>query len=382
MVNIEEIKIGDVYKKSVISIDGEPAINSRIRARMGSGKMVVSGVDAPLANRLAQESFNELGKHFSEVSFAAPAGLSDMFPEVTIAHENGDGGKCELIVLSLRPALSRWTKPWSFVQYIGAFNSEVLSKDNARFSVIDFTRDGLRTPAFNAVVFREFDKEIPLNETFIDLIEFICSVHEATERQLTANLNKGSLVTFFDFPPMVKVACEQYLQYFIQFLDDLGIEADSEISSDAGKVLFSVTPRSGEEALDMIQKALSAYLDLPRSDVGGYDVMGGDIALNQLRANISHLQGQLALAQGMIQLGQATVQAKNEMISAQAMQLSMFQRDQQVMRIEHSTQVVRQEVEPLFGSSVKVTTLKLKGLEVDLPGILRALKRRFPGNKD
>ena len=116
--------------------------------------------------------------------------------------------------------------------------------------------------------------------------------------------------------------------------------------------------------------------------------MGGDIALMQLRANVSHLQGQLVLAQGMVQLGQATIQAKNETINAQAMQLAMFQHNQliqpgaaEITRLEQSTPAARPDSEPLFGNSVKVTPLKLKGIEVDLPNMLRALKRRVPGGK-
>jgi hypothetical protein len=36
-------------------------------------------------------------------------------------------------------------------------------------------------------------------------------------------------VTFFDFPEPVKVPCQQYLLYFVQFLKDVGVEATAEL---------------------------------------------------------------------------------------------------------------------------------------------------------
>jgi hypothetical protein len=74
---------------------------------------------------------------------------------------------------------------------------------------------------------------------------------------------KDALVTFFEFPPLIKTSCEQYLMYFVQFLEDLGIRADSEIKRQAGQVMFAVAPKDGDVALTKIKEALQVYLRLP-----------------------------------------------------------------------------------------------------------------------
>jgi hypothetical protein len=309
-----------------------------------------------------------------------------MFPEIVATFQQRSTVADECIIIPIRPALTKWSKPWNFVQYLSSFKEQLAKLDQGgQLTVLD-REDSMRfrSAGGNSLRFVGFDKGVPLTKVIEEIQKKIDAVHEAAERQLTANLNRGSLVTFFDFPPAVKVACEQYLQYFIQFLEDLGIDADSEISSDAGKVLFSVTPRSGEEALGAIQEALAAFLAIPGNKNMGQDGMP-DIAMMQLRANVSHLEGQLQITQGLLQLSQATIQHKDATINAQAMHIAMFQRDQLIqsslpesLRIENSAPKPIQDSEPLIGNSVKVVPLKMKGFEVDLPNILRRLKRRLP----
>jgi hypothetical protein len=353
-------------------------------------KLVVRIRDEQVSQKLANESFVELEKHFSEISLATPLEPQEIFPDAIVVFTNRSGEAGRFIATSFDPELPKWSKPWSFVQYLELFKEEVKRRDMQSFLFIDdeISEDSRLMKDFGLIL-TEFDLEKPLSDAIKRLAEITVNIHDAVERQLTANLNRGSLVTFFDFPPTVRVACEQYLQYFVQFLEDLGIEADSEISSSAGRVLFSVTPRSGDEALEAIQKALGVYLDLStKNDASNYDLTNGDFAVSQLRSNILHLQGQLMTAQAMHQLAQATIQAKDTTINAQAMQLSMFQSGQlfqngasEVRRIGHSNSESRQDSEPLIGDNVKVTALKLKGIEVDLPNLLRSLKRKLPGSR-
>jgi hypothetical protein len=47
----------------------------------------------------------------------------------------------------------------------------------------------------------------------------------------------------FQFPEETKTACTQYLQYFYEFLKDVGIKAKVAVTEqDSGGVLFSVAP--------------------------------------------------------------------------------------------------------------------------------------------
>lgn len=91
----------------------------------------------------------------------------------------------------------------------------------------------------------------------------MCQLIQSTYDSLAAKAHGDALVAHFNFPEEKRVACEQYLLYFVQFLKDLGVEANAKLESEQGQVLFAVTPANGQEALDKIREALGIYLNLP-----------------------------------------------------------------------------------------------------------------------
>jgi hypothetical protein len=172
---------------------------------------------------------------------------------------------------------------------------------------------------------------------------------------------RNSVTTFLKFPPVVKTACEQYLLYFVQFLADLVVKAEAEIKESAHKVLFSVTPQDGQSALEKVRDALEVYLQLPGArDFAESAVPYPDLAVTQLQSNILHLQSQLLLAKATLQAQDATIESRS---------LSNFQY-RQLLSAEKATQS-----EALIGDTVHVTRIEGKGFRVDLPLILKRLKR-------
>jgi DNA-binding response OmpR family regulator len=122
----------------------------------------------------------------------------------------------------------------------------------------------------------------------------------------------------FNFPEAVKIPCEQYLLYFIEFLKDIGIDATADLREDAGKVLFSVTPKDKDEALDNIREALEIYLRLPVNRNTTVVVSPEtSIEVQKLSAQIHHLQGQLYLASAALQQKQLTIQQRDITIEHQ-----------------------------------------------------------------
>jgi hypothetical protein len=189
--------------------------------------------------------------------------------------------------------------------------------------------------------------------------------------RLFKTVQKDSLVTLFGFPPEIKPCCSQYLLYFVQFLEDLGIRAESQINEEAGRVLFTVIPRDGAVALERIREALGIYLRIPHDS--NFNNAGGqpfEIAVVQLRANVLFLQSQWALALAMLETKNATIEALN---------LTIFQQRQFAtgpLLAQHAA-TKDSESEPLVGDTVHLTKYEGKFLKVDLPTILRRLKRSF-----
>jgi hypothetical protein len=162
----------------------------------------------------------------------------------------------------------------------------------------------------------------------------------------------------------------QYLTYFGQFLRDLGIDASTDISEEAGQVLFSVVPKTGPDALDAIRRALNIYLKLP-SEIDRTSILPRteNIAGLQLLSNVQHLQSQLYLAQAVIEAKNTTIQANKHHIAMLASAL-----EDQVERGQLATKGKNEE--SLFGGMIVLQEYQGKGWKIDLPKLFRALIRR------
>jgi hypothetical protein len=189
-----------------------------------------------------------------------------------------------------------------------------------------------------------------------------------------AKLNEAegiALEVTFDFPAPIKNACEQYLMYFSQFLRDLGISATTKLEEGAHSVLFSVIPEDGKEALEKVHDALRVYLSMPTAPNFSNEAgKHAEIAVVQLQANVQHLQSQITLAKAVVQTQFATIQAKDETILALQERL-----DLRALQPVASPTKDPAEKEELVKDLVAVKKLDYKGIEFNLPEILRRLKR-------
>jgi hypothetical protein len=148
---------------------------------------------------------------------------------------------------------------------------------------------------------------------------------------IMANLKKFEnseiIETIFNFPLSLKITCEQYLLYFARFLQDLGINATSNLKEEAGKVLFSVMPTDDVEALDKIREALAVFFNLPSSPIV-YDDSFAAMRLQQQVENLQHSQRmtereirsserELRLAQTIIENQDRVIVQKDTLIEQQ-----------------------------------------------------------------
>lgn len=197
---------------------------------------------------------------------------------------------------------------------------------------------------------------------------------QVEERQRASPVDgRDTLVTLFDFPAPIRTACEQYLLYFTQFLQDLGIRAETDVRHRAGRVLFSVTPQDGPEALERIRDALDTFLELP--SVRGFDREVGpdaDVAVMQLQANIFHLKGQLAIAGAMLRAKDAEIE---HLLLANGQYRQLLAASSQVGVVAGALLDSDEQDEPILGGIVTITKFEGKGFRLNLPELFRRLKR-------
>ncbi len=216
---------------------------------------------------------------------------------------------------------------------------------------------------------------VTLNTTIKEIADSSPSLVRLTElirEELDKYINRGSLVVGFEFPFPIKSACEQYLMYFIQFLRDLGIEANAQLKGEATKVLFTVTPREHTEALERIREALDLYLRIPTVPEFGLATKGfTDAAVSQLQANVLHLQSQVLLAKALLEAKEAALCARNDQILALQERLDL----RRFLPAAPSDTKQPSDSEPILKGIIAVKKYDYKFLQIDFPEILRRLKR-------
>ncbi|WP_420574292.1 hypothetical protein [Kordia sp.] len=177
--------------------------------------------------------------------------------------------------------------------------------------------------------------------------------------------NISNLSNTFTFPPEIQSSCEQYLIYFATFLKDIGINAETNIESKAHETLFTVIPKSGEEALDKIKEALQIYLHLPENpEFESAANEFTDMSVQKLASQVYFYKSQLALASTMLQMKDKQIESLN---------MTIYQQETSV-----ALQVVEEEnEEKILGGLVTITEFKFNGIKVNSPEMVRFLKRVF-----
>jgi hypothetical protein len=213
------------------------------------------------------------------------------------------------------------------------------------------------------------DLSIPIKK-YIDLaLDSFQKVHLLSFELLSSQLPTDGLTTFFAFPPEIKSVCNQYLMYFAQFLADLGIEANTTLKEEANRVLFTITPKDKEQALDVIYEALAVYLNSSNEDINN-GLSEPNIAIYQWKANIQHLQSQLELAKALMQAKEATIEALK--LSNYQLQTIISSKNQLISTATHES-----KPENVLGGIVSIKKYEGKGFSIDLAEIFRRLKRKF-----
>lgn len=215
-----------------------------------------------------------------------------------------------------------------------------------------------------------------LGDLFDDLAVDLHTSIETVEAALRRRISQAAVIETFDFPEHLRGPCTQYLLYFVQFLRDLGIEAKAEVKEEAHRVLFSVTPADGKDALQKVRDALAAYLVVPSiGDLSPAVAANPDIAMLQLQANVSFLQSQVQLAAAVVQAKDATIHSLSFMLDQYRQSLPAGS----AKAIGSGRKQGGDDTLPVADGLVVIKDYEANGVTVKLPEIFRRLHRRLLG---
>jgi hypothetical protein len=238
-------------------LDGETVNEARVRIHVISaffnrslticGNLVVHAVDEDLSIALGSYTLEDIGNSIGVLSLGFHKESLKFIDRVYfIRHKVGDTETWGL-AFSWTIWPEDWANPYTISEYENAVSALIEESNEFTDSVdlwnIELESDDDHDEDRSGTLWTfSFVTSVRSPKNFIaDEIDYwtkrFQEVNETAVRRILKN-RKDALVTFFDFPPFLQSACEQYLVYFIQFLEDLGIQADSELKREAGYLMF------------------------------------------------------------------------------------------------------------------------------------------------
>jgi hypothetical protein len=320
--------------------------------------------DQTVYDKLLECNFEDVGKFIFEFNFLIRQSEEGTGCKIRVVCSDNLYGKIGIFV-EFEFNADFWARPYSVVDFATIFEDIVKAENR---TALEFTfRDD--ESLFNG--FGIFWPVASQGEIIKPIAEKAVEAFYEFERkaEMTAiySVDKENLVIYFSFPDDIKVACKQYLVYFAQFLLDLGVEAETEIAEQAEQTWFKIVPANKVDALDKIKEALDAYLNAPADpEFDLQTIQNPDVSIVQWQANVMHLKSQLLLAHSALQMKDATIEM---------LRLSNYQYQQLTLKDSQAENAKKEE--DIIKGIVSVKHYEGKGFSVNLPEILRRLKRKF-----
>jgi hypothetical protein len=364
-----------------LMIDGAVLSSSRLDGSEYRALFVRELVDS---ERLLSVTVKELIRDFDAVDVPTPE-LGRMLPRATLrAVHSALGPNVEpnitvhgkrgfaLLAFDVEPQLKDWAKVYSYSQFLEALPQAVAQLGSLGFST------ARRTHSVEYVIEHGTSELGPCLQQAISQMHTVLAATDALAKSLA---HPGSLIMFFNVPEEYRAPSEQYLAYFGQFLSDLGVDSETSITSDARGILFTVTPVSGDDALQKVRDAISAYLRIPSSLEETDEDLPTTVAAQEVLSVAWHFRSQLILRETTIRAQYATIRAQEATINAQAANIRLL--DSMIVESETKKRVALSSVSDapldLFDGTVSITNVQTKWGMVRLPMLLRKLHRTIRG---
>jgi hypothetical protein len=362
-------------QKILLTIDGVPVDANHAYILEFHEELSGRIINPELYDQIVKMSFKDIFQQMKRVSLTYPFLWDTDFEEFYIEDIEATLNLNNEIKLAFTFGfdIENWKQLWSMPDHVKEYTSVIDSLKTLGLawcfrdeSIVNGIEISFNLTDQNAIIQSEIESRLL----------FLEQAHEQTLINLLSGIEPNAILTRFSFPEEVKVPCEQYLLYFIQFLRDIGIEATSQLREEAGDVLFSVTPVDQEEALENIKAALEIYLHLPSNpSITTFTSIETEIGVQRLVSNILHLNSQLVLANATIQQKDMLLQQQGTFIQQQQQLLSG-----QVLIQSRQGGDIAENKESLVSDIISIKKFDWKFIELDLPTLLRRLKQRFKRN--
>lgn len=243
-----------------------------------------------------------------------------------------------------------WKKGYSIADITHAIE-EVFNDDKEIF----FKLDDSDTTVNGFSLYKKINIDDMIIDNIYGLMKLVKERFQIAVK-LCEKSDKDTIYFEFEVDKSIQVIYRQYLAYFTQFLEDVGINAKAEIKNEVNKILLNIIPEDKTMALKNIRDCLEIYIGLiDNKEIQIYEDYS-NVAVMQLKANITHLQSQLMLAHTIIEQQQISINLlKNASVTI--------------------PQLPKDEIK-VFDGAIKIKEFEYKGLVINPAKILKLLRRK------
>ncbi|MBB1434560.1 hypothetical protein H5201_09590 [Pseudoalteromonas sp. SG43-6] len=202
-------------------------------------------------------------------------------------------------------------------------------------------------------------------------LDFIEECSLEAHKFLTEQSRDDVFIKVFEFPPEYKNICSQYLIWFGEFLQNLGIDANVSTNQRKNQTQLIVSPNECPELLTEIEKLFYQYLSLPYAELlpPESNLTPQELhAYQAVKMQVQHLQTQVQLKDYVIASYQATNTDLMNKIS---------EKDSELMLINSLKEDNKFEI---FGGILKVNKVQKIGkndnASIDLCKIYKLLNKK------
>jgi hypothetical protein len=182
----------------------------------------------------------------------------------------------------------------------------------------------------------------------------------------------NKVVAKFEFDEYSQQAFSSYLLYFIEFLKDLGIETSGEFKKSNGNLIFSVTPKTKEVALNQISEALAFYLKLPQLNLNEISDFNYDpiieLKMEKLKSEIERLKSNQRINEALLKYQDSLID------KLKPVDENIINKPKLNELIETVSYVYvndkKQEKKAFLSGGVKLGVMKKAGIEIDWSALI------------
>jgi hypothetical protein len=318
-------------------------------------KFYCEDIDSDLVKKIFEKKVDEIPSGLQYFSVFE----SEEFPRANFIDFKCDGNTVE-IILHVTFNWEEWDHPVTIQEFLECYKDEI--------ERIGFNSKITKEEGWASL---DIDLIVRQDEIIKQVEPFIIKIKEAYQYlliKLIRNKSKDLFVKIFEFPKHYESICSQYLIWFGEFLQNIGVDASVSAENNNGQTSIIVSPKYASKITDNIEMLFYQYISLPYSEY--LPALDAGISTEN-KFKVQMLTSQIENFKSQIQMKDAVIEMKD--ISIMNLKESYEKKNSELMLIK--SMKGSKDIE-IFDGSFSLGEIKWGSLKLNPRKLLDKIKRK------